>query len=115
MVTGEGEVETTCLRRLRVAEGSAEKQRPVVLMRHYHVVEHAVGEQQGYREEVFRSRRRALMSARARAEWLGAVAGLRVESLVGGGRYLITSGRPGDAGRLITVEDCHEAECLVTR
>jgi hypothetical protein len=39
------------------------------------------------------------------------VGGLRVESLVGVGRYFITSGRSGDAGRLIAVEDCDEAEC----
>jgi hypothetical protein len=81
-------------------------------MRHYHLIENTVGEPQGYRDDVFRSRRRALTVARTRAEWLAAVAGLRVESLVGVGRYFITSGRSGDAGRLITVEDCDEAECL---
>jgi hypothetical protein len=81
-------------------------------MRHYHIIENAVAEPQGYRDDVFRSRRRALMAAKARAEWLAAVAGLRVESLVGTGRYFITTGRPGDAGRLITVEDCDETACL---
>jgi hypothetical protein len=81
-------------------------------MRHYHVIENAVAERQGYRDDVFRSRRRALMAAKARTEWLAVVAGLRVESLVGTGRYFITTGRPGDAGRLITVEDCDETDCL---
>jgi hypothetical protein len=80
--------------------------------RHYHVIENSVGEPQGFRDEMFRSRRRALAAARTRAEWLSAVAGLRVESLVGSGRYFITTGRPGDAGRLISVEDCTEAACL---
>jgi len=79
-------------------------------MRHYHVIENAVGEHEGYRDEMFRSRRRALTAAKTRAEWLSAVAGLRVESLVGMGRYFITTGRPGDAGRLISVEDCDEAD-----
>lgn len=82
------------------------------LMRHYHIIENAVGEPQGYRDEVFCNRRRALMAAKERAEWLSAVGSLRVESLVGSGRYFITSGRPGDPGRLIAVEDCDEAECL---
>jgi hypothetical protein len=81
-------------------------------MLHYHVIENPVGEPQGYRDEMFRSRRRALMEARERAEWLSAVAGLRVEALVGVGRYFITTGRPGDAGRLITVEDCDDADCF---
>jgi hypothetical protein len=81
-------------------------------MRHYHVIENAVGEPHGYRDDVFRNRRRALIAAKERAEWLAAVAGLRVESLVGTGRYFITTGRPSDAGRLIAVEDCDEADCL---
>jgi hypothetical protein len=81
-------------------------------MRHYHVIENAVGEPHGYRDEVFRSRRRALAAAKERAHWLAAVAGLRVESLVGTGRYFMTTGRAGDAGRLIAMEDCDEAECL---
>ncbi len=81
------------------------------LTRHYHVVENAVGQPQGYRDEMFRSRRRALASARERTEWLAAVAGLHVESLVGTGRYFITTGRQGDAGRLIAVEEC-ESDCL---
>jgi hypothetical protein len=81
-------------------------------MRHYHVTENAVGEPEGYRDDVFRSRRRALMAARMRAEWLAAVVDVGVESLVGRGRYLITTGRPGDAGCLITVEECEDAECL---
>jgi hypothetical protein len=67
-------------------------------MRHYHVIENAVGEPHGYRDDVFRNRRRALIAAKERAEWLAAVAGLRVESLVGTGRYFITTGRPSDAG-----------------
>ena len=85
---------------------------PRRLTRHYHVIENAVGEPQGYRDDVFRSRRGALMAAKERAEWLAAVAGLSVESLVGTGRYFITTGRPDDAGRLIAVEHCDESECL---
>jgi hypothetical protein len=28
------------------------------------------------------------------------------------GRYLITTGRPHDAGRMIAVEECDDADCL---
>jgi len=41
------------------------------------------------------------------------VGGSRVESLLGPvGRYLITTGRPHDPGRMIAVEECDDAECL---
>jgi hypothetical protein len=83
-------------------------------MRHYHVIENAVGEPHSYRDDVFRSRRRAFGAARERAQWLEAVAGLRVDPLVGAGRYFITTGRYRDAGRLIAVEACEEAGCLLT-
>jgi hypothetical protein len=44
---------------------------------------------------------------------LAAVAGGRVEPLLGPpGRYLVTSGRPRDAGRMILVDECEDAECL---
>jgi hypothetical protein len=54
-------------------------------------------------------------SAKTRAEWLAALSGLRVEPLVGLGRFLVTSGRPQDVGRLIWVERCDEAECLTAQ
>jgi hypothetical protein len=82
-------------------------------VRHFHVIESAVGDPQGYRDDLFRTRRRALELARSRAHWLAAMAGCRVESLLGPpGRYLITTGRPHDTGRMISVEQCDDAECL---
>ena len=36
-------------------------------LRHYHVIENTVGNPQGYRDDLFRSRRRALEVARSRA------------------------------------------------
>jgi hypothetical protein len=79
---------------------------------HYHLIDSAVGDPRGFRDELFRSRRRALAAARARADWLNLVVGLRVEPLGGAGRYLITSGRPSDAGRTIEIEECDEPLCL---
>jgi hypothetical protein len=80
---------------------------------HYHVVETAVGDPNGYRDDLFRSRRRALVEAKSRAHWRAALAGCRVEALLGPpGRYLVTTGRPNDAGRLIAVEDCDDPDCL---
>ena len=81
--------------------------------RHYHLIENTVGSPQWYRDELFRSRRRALEAARTRAHWLAAIGGLRVESLIGPvGRYLITTGRPHDPGRMIAVEECDDVDCL---
>lgn len=79
---------------------------------HYHLVDSAVGDPRSFRDELFRSRRRALAAARARADWLNLVVGLRVEPLGGSGRYLITSGHAGDAGRMIEIEECDEPLCL---
>ncbi|MBJ7598635.1 hypothetical protein [Candidatus Nephthysia bennettiae] len=80
---------------------------------HYHVIENAVGNPHGYRDDLFRSRRRAVEAARTRAHWLAAVAGCRVETLLGPvGRYLVTTGRSHDAGRMIAVEDCDDPACL---
>jgi hypothetical protein len=80
---------------------------------HYHVVETAVGDPNGYRDDVFRSRRRAVEAARTRAHWLAAMAGCRVEALFGPpGRYLVTTGRRHDAGRMIGVEDCDDFACV---
>ena len=82
---------------------------------HHHVIESAIGDPQSYRDEPFRSRRRALEVAKDRANWLTTVAGCRVDSLGGaGGRYLITTGRPLDAGRMIVVEECHDPRCPAT-
>jgi hypothetical protein len=43
---------------------------------------------------------------------LKVVVGLHVEALGGAGRYLVTSGRPADPGRMIEVEECDEPQCL---
>jgi hypothetical protein len=75
------------------------------------VIESAIGDPQSYRDEPFRSRRRALEVARDRANWLNTVAGSRVDSLGAGERYLITTGRPHDAGRMIVVEGCYDPQC----
>lgn len=40
------------------------------------------------------------------------VVGLKVEPLGAAGRYLITSGRRTDAGRMIEIEECDEPLCL---
>jgi hypothetical protein len=82
-------------------------------MCHYHVIENTVGDPHGYRDDLFRSRRRAVEAARTRAHWIAAVAGCRVETLLGPvGRYLVTTGRTHEIGRLIAVEECDDAECL---
>lgn len=78
---------------------------------HHHVIESAIGDPQSYRDEPFRSRRRALEVARDRANWLTTVTGCRVDSVGAGARYLITTGRPQDAGRMIVVEECHDPQC----
>ena len=80
--------------------------------RHFHVIENAIGDPLGYRDDVFSSRRQAEATARTRAEWLAAVAGLQVEALAGSGRWLVTTRRAGDPGRLIEVEACEDAGCL---
>jgi hypothetical protein len=81
-------------------------------VRHYHLSEHTVGDSDGYRDEIFRTQRCALEAAKMRAEWLAALSGLHVEPLVERGRFLVTSGRPHDAGRMIWIERCDEADCL---
>ena len=88
----------------------ARKRRSIA--RHYHVIESAMGQPEGYRDDVFSSRREAETSARERAEWLAVIAGLHVEPLLGGSRFLITTRRSQDAGRLIEVEECAESDCL---
>jgi hypothetical protein len=37
---------------------------------------------------------------------------MKVEALSGSGRWLVTTRRAGDAGRLIEVEACQDADCL---
>jgi hypothetical protein len=81
-------------------------------LRHYHLIDYAVGEPLSYREDVFLRRREAERAARERAEWLAALKGLQVSAVMGTTRYLITSGHPGDAGRTIEIEECETAECL---
>jgi hypothetical protein len=62
---------------------------------------------------LFRGRRQAVEAAKSRAHWLAAVAGCGVVTLFGpAGRYLVTTGRPHDAGRMIAVEDCDDPDCL---
>ena len=80
--------------------------------RHYHLVDNKVGDPRGYRDDLYPSRRQAEAAARLRVEWLAAVAGLRVEALTGGARYLVTTGGPTDAGRMIEVEGCDDPDCL---
>jgi hypothetical protein len=81
------------------------------LVRHYHVIDNRIGDPLGYRDDVFSSRREAETAARSRAEWL-AMGDLQVEALTGSGRYLITTRRAGDPGRLIEVEACEDTGCL---
>jgi hypothetical protein len=80
--------------------------------RHYHVIENTIGKPLSYRDDVFPSRRLAEAQARSRAEWMAAMAGLSVEALSGSGRYLVTTRRPQDPGRLIEVEACDDRECF---
>jgi len=80
--------------------------------RHYHVIESRIGDPLGYRDDVFATRRLAAATARTRAEWLALMGGLQVEALSGSGRYLVTTRRAGDPGRLIEVESCEDAGCL---
>jgi hypothetical protein len=81
--------------------------------RHYHVIENTVGHPQGYSDDLFRARREALEVARTRAHWQASMSGCRVETLLGHqGRYLITTGRSNDAGRMIAVEECEDGDCL---
>jgi hypothetical protein len=79
---------------------------------HYHVIENRIGDPLGYRDDVFATRRQAAATARTRAEWLALVAGLQVQILSGSGRYLVTTRRAGDPGRLIEVESCEDVGCL---
>ncbi|MBJ7601121.1 MAG: hypothetical protein JF922_23990 [Candidatus Dormibacteraeota bacterium] len=76
------------------------------------MIETGIGDPVGYRDDLFKSRREAEMAARTRAEWQAAVSDLRVEALSGAGRYLITTRRGGDPGRLIEVEPCLDPACL---
>jgi hypothetical protein len=77
------------------------------------LIENAVGNPRGYRDDLFRSRRSAVGAAKTRAQWLAGLAGGHVEVLMGpSGRYLVTTGRPPDAGLLIVVEECDDAACL---
>lgn len=86
--------------------------RPIRGSRHFHLIDSRIGHPRGYRDEIFPARQAAEAAARARAHWLAGVAGLRVERLAGRGRYLVTGGSPGDAGRIIEVEGCDDPECM---
>jgi hypothetical protein len=82
-------------------------------LRHYHVIENAVGDPNGYRDDLFHSRRHAVEAAKMRAHRLAAMAGSRVEPLMGPpGRYLVTTGEAHDAGRMMAVEPCDDPDCL---
>ena len=65
----------------------------------------------GFTDELFLTRRMADEAAQLRAEWIATVSGLQLLCLTGHGRYLLTSGRRGDAGRTIEVEACDDSEC----
>ena len=80
--------------------------------RHYHLTDTTIGGISGYRDDIFASRRQALEAARERADWLAAMTGWRVQPLADPGRYLLTTGRPHEAGRIIELEDCDDPECL---
>jgi hypothetical protein len=97
---------------LRVME-SARSVRPLRLRaRHYHLSDTTIGGHSGYRDDVFPTRRAALAAARERAQWLAALTGLKVQALDDPGRYLLTTGRAHDAGRIIELEDCDDPDCL---
>jgi hypothetical protein len=97
---------------LRVME-SARAVRPVRLRaRHYHLSDTTIGGHSGYRDDVFPTRREAMAAARERAQWVAALTGLKVQALDDPGRYLLTTGRAHDAGRIIELEDCEDPECL---
>jgi hypothetical protein len=92
---------------------TARSVRPLRLRaRHYHLSDTTIGGPSGYRDDVFATRREALMAARERAQWLAALTGLRVQPLADPGRYLLTSGRVHDAGRIIELEECDDPDCL---
>jgi hypothetical protein len=80
--------------------------------RHYHLIDSELGNPNAYRDEVFPTRSQAVSVARDRVDWLAALAGLRIVPLAGTGRYLLTTGRRGDPGRIIEIEECGETECL---
>jgi hypothetical protein len=97
---------------LRVME-SARAVRPLRLRaRHYHLSDTTIGGRSGYRDDVFPTRREAMAAARERAHWVAAMTGLKVQALDDPGRYLLTTGRAYDAGRIIELEDCEDPECL---
>jgi hypothetical protein len=97
---------------LRVME-SARAVRPLRLRtRHYHLSDTTIGGHSGYRDDVFTTRREAMAAARERAQWIAALTGLEVQALDDPGRFLLTSGRAYDAGRIIELEDCDDPECL---
>lgn len=97
---------------LRVME-SARAVRPLRLRtRHYHLSDNTIGGHSSYRDDVFPTRREAMAAARERAQWVAALTGLKVQALDDPGRFLLTTGRAHDAGRIIELEDCDDPECL---
>ena len=80
--------------------------------RHYHLIDSELGNPNAYRDEIFPTRSRARSVAKDRVDWLAALVGLTIVPLAGTGRYLLTTGRRQDPGRIIEVEGCGEAECL---
>lgn len=85
---------------------------PRLRARHYHLSDTTIGGHSGYRDDVFPTRREALSAARERALWLAALTGMQVQALDEPGRYLLTTGRAHDAGRIIELEDCDDPDCL---
>lgn len=79
---------------------------------HYHLVDSSAGGHTRYREEIFETWTEARVAARERAVWLAGLSGWRVHPVAGKDGFLITSGRPYEAGRMIEVQDCDDPECL---
>jgi hypothetical protein len=97
---------------LRVMETARSVRPPRLRARHYHLSDTTIGGPSGYRDDVFPNRREAVAAARDRALRLAALTGMHVQALADPGRYLLTTGRAHDAGRIIELEDCDDPDCL---
>ena len=85
----------------------ARSTRPLRLRaRHFHLSSTTAGGTVCDRDEAFSTRTEAVAAAREHAEWLAATTGLRLQPLTKPECFLLTSGRPNDAGRIIEVEEC---------
>ena len=88
----------------------ARSTRPLRLRaRHFHLTSTTAGGSFCDRDEIFATWQEAVAAARERAEGLAATTGLRLLALTDPECFLLTSGRPNEAGRMIEVEEC---ECI---